>query len=208
MPNSTVRANARTLPSDRRSFLARVAAAGALSAVPVAQALASPEHPDAALLALGPEIEAVERRYDEASAALEAAREAYTGLAPNEPVMPPVNKKALKRLIDDRFSGKLSPNSSPEVLAQYDPPDMSAYKQAREAWLSECERLGHETGLHDAEGVVADASDAWVALRDRVADTRAVTLEGMIFKAKHYFEDPDITASIVEDLLAMAEEDA
>ena len=67
------------------------------------------------------------------------------------------------------------------------------------------------TAAHEMEDATSKAVNQ---MRDALAETPATTLAGLIFKARyaatHYRGeyDQDVMVSIVDDLLAMAEEDA
>lgn len=198
-----------TNPSGRRSFLAGLAAAGALSAVPVAQALASPEHPDAALLALGPEIEAADLMEVQSIRDLSRLEEAYAAAAKPEKPEPPKDwtKEDIEVAVQELHRGRR------DSLERRDEADRS-YEEACRAWDDSRDRLWDEMGVSAAEDLNREASDAVDDLGDRVAAIRARTLAGLIFKAKYAVAhneseaDPRVVESIVEDLLAMAGESA
>jgi hypothetical protein len=77
-----------------------------------------------------------------------------------------------------------------------------------------CDRLRVNSGLKAGEESQYEAEVIVLALRDRIVEIRAATLAGLIFKAKYAAEhyrseyDPEVMASIVDDLLALDEEAA
>lgn len=87
------------------------------------------------------------------------------------------------------------------------------YQSAKQLWDEERERLRGEVGLTAAEEAHRDASVAACEARDLLANMRAKTLAGLVFKAECAASFPmgdcdhELVASIVEDLLAMAEAD-
>ena len=77
----------------RRALLRLFGAAPALAILPAGSALAlvstaSPVHPDAALFAMGPAIEAADREFNAALDALDAADDAYSDKEPDGPAEP------------------------------------------------------------------------------------------------------------------------
>jgi hypothetical protein len=66
-----------------------------------------------------------------------------------------------------------------------------------------------ESGVDDAEALEAETLEAVTELQERLAETPARTLTGLIFKARYAAErdyDPIVMQSIIDDLLAMAGE--
>jgi hypothetical protein len=90
-------------------------------------------------------------------------------------------------------------------------PAWAAHYRSVEDWERETERLRDEHGVtagHEAEKA---ASEAVNSLKADLLDTPAKTLAGLIFKARYAAReddeyDEDVMASIVGDLLEMAEE--
>jgi hypothetical protein len=78
-------------------------------------------------------------------------------------------------------------------------------------WQAECERLEAECGVVALRKHESAAQEAILRLRDRLAETPARTLAGLIFKAEyakaHFPTEYDevVAASLVDDLLAMAD---
>src|SRR5579871_2021786 len=89
-----------------------------------------------------------------------------------------------------------------------------AYEERHAAWTADCDRKREECGLAAAEEAHEEAMDACIEIRDRIAETRARTLDGLSFKARyaatHCEGAPDdrVVDSILDDLLAMTEEGA
>ena len=87
-----------------------------------------------------------------------------------------------------------------------------AYEQAVQDYEREVERLQAECGETAAQEMQDAAHEAFARVRDTLAETPATTLAGLIFKARyaatHYEDDYDqaVTDSIVDDLLAMADD--
>ena len=91
-------------------------------------------------------------------------------------------------------------------------PAFVAYDQAVAAHRREVERLKAECGVTAAHELEDATSKAVSQVRDALADTPAKTLAGLIYKARyaaaHYRTeyDADVMVSIVDDLLAMADD--
>ena len=91
-------------------------------------------------------------------------------------------------------------------------PAWAAYYQAEQDWERETERLKAECGVtagHEAEAAACKGSG--FKSKPNLLDTPAETLAGLIFKARYAARednacDEDVMKSIVEDLLAMADE--
>ena len=198
----------------RRALLRLFGAAPALAILPAGSALAlastaSPVHPDAALFAMGPAIEAADKEFNAALDALEAADDAYSDKEPDGPAQPeadflPEELQALDLL---GTAAALRACKGPS-------PARAAYDQAVAAHEREVERLKAECGVTAAHELEDATSEAVNQVRDALAETPAKTLAGLIYKARyaaaHYRTeyDADVMVSIVDDLLAMAEEDA
>ena len=88
-----------------------------------------------------------------------------------------------------------------------------AYEQAVQDHEREVERLKAECGVTAANELELAALDATGRASRGLIDTPAKTLAELIFKARYaatYYEDnydEDVTISIVDDLMAMAEEE-
>jgi hypothetical protein len=144
---------------DRRAVLGAVLAAGAAVSVSAIPAAAEPalgdDHPDAALLALAPEIEAAEREFELRCQIINAAEDVLFSIDSGEPET-------------SRFRAELAA----------------------------------------AEEAQNEADKVSLRIRDeKLIPMRARTLEGLIFKARYaarFDYDEYVTASIVDDLLAMA----
>ena len=198
----------------RRALLRLFGAAPALAVLPAGSALAlvssaSPVHPDAALFTMGPAIEAADKEFTAALDALDAADDAYSDKEPDGPAEPeadflPEELQALDLL---GTAAALRAIKGPS-------PARAAYNQAVQDHEQEVERLKAECGVTAAHEMEDATSTAVNQMRDALAETPATTLAGLIFKARyaatHYRGeyDQDVMVSIVDDLLAMAEEDA
>jgi hypothetical protein len=93
-------------------------------------------------------------------------------------------------------------------------PETDPHGPARRAWLKEVSRISDECGMTAAEERASEAFHRVNVMSARLVSIQATTLAGLIFKAKfaaaHLPDqwDPDVMASIVEDLLAMGGEQA
>ena len=218
MSKLTASAAGEAMPAEghksRRAALALFGAAPALAILPAGSALAlastaSPAHPDAALFAMGPAIEAADGEFNAALEALDAADDAYSDKEPDRPAEPeadflPEELQALDLL-----------GTAAALRAIRGPsPALAAYNQAVQDHEREVERLKAECGVTAAHELEDATSAATNQVRDALAETPAKTLAGLIFKARyaatHYRSeyDEEVMVSIVDDLLAMAEEDA
>ena len=88
------------------------------------------------------------------------------------------------------------------------------YRDKINARREAMEQAELDSGLAAAEAALNAAVDARLAiLAEKLIPTRARTLQGLIFKAQyaasHFPDDPDedVLKSIVDDLVAMGEED-
>ena len=87
-----------------------------------------------------------------------------------------------------------------------------AYDQAVQDHERETERLKAECGVTAAHELEEAAHETTSQVQADLVDTPAKTLAGLIFKARyaatHYEDDydEDVMISIVDDLMAMAEE--
>ena len=210
MPNPTVRASATALPkSSRRAALGLFAGLSALVATPViARAATSPtiSAEDAELFALAEPIAA-------ADAALEAVNEVHSAAEdvffaaklanPTEPPSPDLPEEDWLKALRKKTAEDAERGPSPE---------RAAYEAAVKEHEESCERLRADCGLEAAEQSQSEADDVVIALRDRIVSTPAITLPGLIFKARyaadHYPSEyePEVMISIVDDLLALGEE--
>jgi hypothetical protein len=179
----------------KRAFLRGAAAAGAAS-IPAASALALPA--EAALLALQPEIDAADQAWEVRARERSAAEAVYFARRPGAPEAPGLDGDMLMEVLRGRIG------LEPGVAAAVD-----AYAEAMKAWREATERASAESGLPAAEEAQDAADDVRLAIRDKIAGARALSLDGLIFKARyaatHFPGDPDedVMRSIVEDLLAM-----
>ena len=131
--------------------------------------------------------------------------EAYFDQRPDRPPEPsgPVFS-AEEQLALDEFAAK--------VRARRKPPEWVAYEQAVQDHERETERLKAECGVTAAHELEDATSEAVNQVRDALAETPAKTLAGLIYKARyaaaHYRTeyDADVMVSIVDDLMAMAED--
>ena len=208
MPKATVRANAQALsePTNRRAVLGTVLAAsavGATAAIPaVAKASLAANYPDAALLALGPEIEGADRECELREQAISAAEKVFFSIRPKEPERPTIAPHAMEELIAQKRWDEIAKFGA-EVRKQ---------EAAWKAWQEDkMPRARRELGLLGAEEAQAEADGVRLKIQDeKLIPTRARTLEGLIFKARyaasHFKEDYDeeVMRSIVDDLLAIA----
>jgi hypothetical protein len=196
-----------TVKPSRRAALTGALVAGAAAIVPAAGALASPEHPDAALFALQADIEAADieaaDRLKEASfGPLSTAENAYFAARVPQPAKPEgaafTNEEWFIQFKEKMAGLRASPS-----------PETAAHVAACEAWAEEDECLRVETGLTAARERMQELDAEVLALRDEIVATRATTLAGLKFKAKyaikHYPGEPDedVLASIADDILAM-----
>jgi hypothetical protein len=198
----------------RRALLRLFGAAPALAILPAGSALAlastaSPAHPDAALFAMQSAIEVADRELQAAFDACNPAEDAYFDKQPDRPDEPtgPVFS-AEEQLALDEFAAKVRARRK-----RGRPPEWVAYEHAVEAYEQEKERLQAECGVTAAHEMRDAAQETVSQLLGDVIDTPAKTLAGLIFKARyaasHYEDDydEDVMISIVDDLLAMADEE-
>jgi hypothetical protein len=86
---------------------------------------------------------------------------------------------------------------------------MAAHAASVQAWTEDCERLKHEFGVKAAFDRSDEVDDQVEVIRDRIAELRAITIDGLKFKAKYASQhcttewDVKIMASIVDDILAL-----
>jgi hypothetical protein len=194
----------------RRAALGALASVPALAILPAAGSAlafassASPVHPDAALLAMGPAIDAADRELDAALDALKAADEAYFDKEPDMPAKPEADFTAEERQAIEALRAATAKRGGPS-------PAWATYEQAVQDHEREVKRLKGECGVTAANDLEAAALDATGRAAQALVDTPAKTLAGLIFKARyaasHYSDDydSDVMVSIVGDLLAMAE---
>jgi hypothetical protein len=154
----------------------------------------------------------VGKNFRAASAALctwapSAADDAYSDKAPDRPAQPEtVFTAEEQRAIDALAAGTIRKRGAPPS------PAWVAYEQAVQNHEREVERLKGECGVtaaHEMEGAALDATGRAAQV---LVETPAKTLAGLIFKARyaatHYSDDydSDVMVSIVDDLLAMADD--
>ena len=207
MPNASVRPSARVLPeaANRRAVLGAILAAGATGALPAA-ARAESSHPDAKLLALAPEIEAADRENELRERATSAAEKVFFSIRLKKPERPTIAPHAMEELIARGRWDEIAKFGA-EVRNQ---------EAALKAWQEdEMPHARRELGLLAAEEAQAEADRHRLSIQDeKLIPTRARTIEGLIFKARyaasHFKEDYDeeVMRSIVDDLLALAEDAA
>jgi hypothetical protein len=209
MSSSTARADAPTMPTDRRALLRSALAVGAIAAVPtIAAAATATGHPDAALFALQPEIDAADRLYYATFEPLERAETAYYAAKPERP-----DRLAIMQgLTNDEFREIIRRAAAGESMDALLPAKMPSLKDgiaaadaAEDAWEQECDRVEIETGVLAAEQRLFETGKITDRIRDQIAAIRATTIDGRRFKARYLVEhDADnVSASIVNDLLAM-----
>ncbi len=162
----------------RRGFLRGLAAAPVALAAPAA--FAAEPHPDAALLALEPEIE----RLIEVAAGSE---EEYCRL----------EKEWIARRGAAPEWGRRPDETPASAQIRY-------YNEFRE-WKAGHPAIKAELGLDEAERRYHEADDAVLNALGPVEETPAHTLEGLIFKARMVQYDQSLAGVIVKDLLAMQE---
>jgi hypothetical protein len=199
-------------PLNRRAALGAFASVPALAILPVAlananSAFANSVHPDADLLAMQPAIDAADRELQAAFDALNPIEDAYYLMRPDPPeelkegLFSPEQQRGL-----DAFAAKT--RETREKIS----PAWAAYNQAVEDYHREIELLKIECGVTAAEEVRDGAQWAISQLQADMIDAPAKTLAGLIFKARyaatHYSDeyDKEVMESIVDDLLAMADE--
>jgi hypothetical protein len=215
MSKHTASAAGAAMPAEvhksRRALLRLFGAAPALAILPVGSALAlastaSPAHPDAALFAMGPAIDAADELLEAALDALKPAEETLFDKEPAYPEKPETilsdeDRRACDVLAATTVRNRLTPS-----------PAWAAYEQAVQDHEREVERLKAECGVTAAEELEAAAAEATGAAVQAVIETPATTLAGLIFKARYAAThtsdeyDEDVMISIVDDLLAMADE--
>jgi hypothetical protein len=87
-------------------------------------------------------------------------------------------------------------------------PAWAAYEQAVQGYERETERLEAECRVTAARGLEDAAHETISQVQADLVDTPAKTLAGLIFKARYaatHYSDEEMIASIVDDLLAMAD---
>ncbi|MFZ0205754.1 MAG: hypothetical protein WAL59_06495 [Roseiarcus sp.] len=196
---------------NRRAALGALASVPALAILPAASALAlapaaSPVHPDAALFAMQAAIAAADRQLEAALDALNPAEEAYFAKEPDRPVTPGADFSSEEQQAVDAMAAVMRKrNGAPS-------PAWAAYYQAVQDREREVERLQAECGVTAAQEREDAAHEAINSVRDDLIDVQATTLAGLIFTARYAAThdsdewDEDVMASIVEDLLAMADD--
>ena len=137
-----------------------------------------PAHPDAALFAMGPAIDAADREFNAALDALVAADEVYSDKEPDGPPEPEADFSSEERQALDLFGCRREGDRG-------HPPALAAYYQAVAAHEQETERLKAECGVTAAHELEDATSAAVNQVRDALAETPAKTLAGLIFKARY-----------------------
>ena len=82
----------------------------------------------------------------------------------------------------------------------------ATHEAALRQWEADKERSRAESGVDDAHAAEGEALEAVTELQERLAETPARTLAGLIFKARYAAQrdyDPVVMQSIIDDLLAM-----
>jgi hypothetical protein len=197
----------------RRALLRLFGAAPALAVLPAAGSAlvlassASPVHPDAALFAMQSAIEAADMELEAAQAVLKPAEEAYFDKEPDRPAQPEADF-----LPEERQALDLLGAAARMREGKGRSPAWAAYDQAVQDREREVERLHDECGITAAQEREDAAHEAISYVRDELVDTPAKTLAGLIFKARYaatHYEgdwDQEVMDSIVDDLLAMADD--
>jgi hypothetical protein len=114
-------------------------------------------------------------------------------------------EKSAEREMTDHFPVKAEPN--PLLAALFE--RREAYEAAVQAWNQESDRLEAEFGVSAKKDWADKADTEFVAIRDKIVDTRARTIAGLKFKAKYIAEhvegdgDAQVAPSIARDILAM-----
>jgi hypothetical protein len=201
MPNATKRANARTLPK-------------------------SSPHPDAEVFVLAKRCIAADRVRNEAAEALEKAEERCLGCA-NPPVIVRTERdRQLGLFVGNRVGTAYGREDIPALRAlvrAHSILDNSSSKEATGVWelasrvlealrdLKEEEvREGVESGLADAKRRRATADDAYDSLAERLLNTPAKTIEGVLAKARvmqHVSDAVDIGAALQRRMRRMGPDD-
>jgi hypothetical protein len=217
MSKTTASAAGAAMPAEghksRRALLRLFGAAPALAILPAAASsalalasAASPVHPDAALFAMQSAIEAADRELEAALDALKAAEDAFFNKKPDCPEQPETILSDEERQAIDALRAASAKIGGPS-------PAWAAYEQAFRDHEREVERLKAECGVTAANDLELTALDATGRVARALIDTPAKTLAGLIFKARyaatHYEDnyDEDVMISIVDDLLAIADEE-
>jgi hypothetical protein len=194
----------------RRAVFGALAGVPALAILPAALALAStasPAHPDAALFAMQSAIDAADGLLEAALDALKPAEEAFFEKEPDYPEQPETilsdeDRRACDVLAATTVRNRLTPS-----------PAWAAYEQAVQDHERKVERLKAECGVTAANELELAALDATGRASRGLIDTPARTLAGLIFKARYAAThseddyDEDVMISIVDDLLALADEE-
>ena len=137
--------------------------------------------------------------------ALTAADNAFFDKEPDCPERPETILSDEERQAIDALRAASAKRETPS-------PAWAAYEQAVQDHEREVERLKAECGVTAANEMELAALDTTGRAARALVDTPAKTLAGLIFKARyaatHYSDewDEEVTASIVDDLLAMAGE--
>jgi hypothetical protein len=197
-------------PLARRAALRLFGAAPALAILPMAgsalalASTASPVHPDAALFAMQSAIDAADRELDAAFEVRNRAEDGYFDKRPDRPEQPEtiLSPEELAAIAALRAASAKRGSS----------PAWAAYEQAVQEYDLETERLRVDCGLAAAEEMQAAVHKTVNQPQADLIDTPAKTLAGLVFKARyaatHYSDewDEEVMASILADLLAMADE--
>jgi hypothetical protein len=195
-----------TSATNRRAVLGAVLAAGAavsVSAIPAASEPAlGDDHPDAALLALAPEIEAADREFELRYQITNAAEDVFFSIKPEKPETP----KSLTTITAQALEETMAQGRW-DVLGQWRQ-ELLKHDEALENWSENLPRAEIDSGLAAAEEAQNEADKVCLMIRDeKLIPTRARTIDGLIFKARYaarFDYDENVMVSIVDDLLALA----
>lgn len=133
--------------------------------------MASGSNPDAALLALQPEIDAADQAWEARYRDRAACEKVYFAIRPDEPKTPLLDNATI-------LTGKT-------VLSPEDAKAIDTYAEAMAAWRKATEQAHDDTGLTAAEKAQNAADDVRIAIcNEKIIPTRATTLSGLIFKAR------------------------
>ena len=161
--------------------------------------------PDAELLALQPEIDDAENEFAAALKPVSDAQERFYKIRDklrSEGPTPPADPEWEQILAS--FAAQMA-----EYRKRAPRPEDLAYEEARKSLQSAEFEARLESGLAYAEQLEDEKSVFVSEIKDRMLAMSASTLAGLIFKAKYASErdyDPDVMASIIDDLVSMAEE--
>jgi hypothetical protein len=180
-----------TSPLSRRSALTGalpVLAGLTITATMAMPGLAAGSHPDAALLALGPKLDAALAIWCAALDDHSVAEKAYFAEVPPRPE-------------DDWLSRPRGERPTPLEYVDY-----VAEKEAQFAvYCAEVDRLTEKHGLTALEQRADHLCDELTERLGAVAEFHATTLAGLRFKARWAEHDEEVRDSLIRDVLAMGE---